>query len=56
MDPDDDPLDPRPPRPSVWAQMNADPQTREDLRVLKRGGAVVLVLLFVLVLVVALAS
>jgi hypothetical protein len=56
VEPGDEEFEPRPARPSVWAAMNADPQLREDLRVLRRGGAVVLVVLFVLVLVVTLAS
>jgi hypothetical protein len=54
MDPDDE-FEPRPPRRSVWAAMNDDPQLRGDLRALRRGGAVVLVVLFALVLIVALS-
>jgi hypothetical protein len=54
MDPDDE-FDPRPPRRSVWAAMNDDPQLRDDLRALRRGGAVVLVVLVGLVLLVVLS-
>jgi hypothetical protein len=53
MDPHDE-LEPRPPRRSVWAAMNDDPQLREDPRALRRG-AVVLVVLVALVVIVALS-